>query len=84
VLAPSADELAVDVAAHSGSPAFQGAAPTTQSRATPAVLLLDKLGRTTLDRVAADVQEGSAHGVLARTTKPSSRSSQRTIRLQHG
>jgi dipeptidase D len=63
----------------SGSPAFSGRrANNAIPRDARTVLLLDKPGRTTLDRVAADVHEWSAHGVLARTTKRSSRSSQRT------
>ena len=63
----------------SGRRPFQGArANNAIPRDARTVLLLDKPGRTTLDRVAADVHEGSALGVLARTTKRSSRSSQRT------
>jgi hypothetical protein len=62
-----------------GSPALSGRrANNAIPRDARTVLLLDKPGRTTLDRVAAYVHEGSALGVLARTTKRSSRSSQRT------
>jgi hypothetical protein len=85
VLALSADELAVDAAAHLRVAGLSGGrANNAIPRDARAVLLLDKRGRTTLDRVAADVQEGVRARRASTDDEASSRSSQRTIRLQHG